>query len=327
MVYTSKVSIVILNWNGGKYLKECLDSVLKTDYQDLEIIVVDNASTDGSQELVKKCYPQVILIENERNLGFCVGNNIGIKRATSNIIILLNNDTIVDRSWVKEILKCAQDPRVGIVGCRLYFPGTKIIQSLGYRMKFLGFWESIGAGQEDKGQFDKVGCVDYVSGAALAVKREVLDKIGLLDPAFYAYCEDVDLCYRARRAGYKVVTSNAIVYHYGSLSWDRLPVRKMYLVQRNRIYFILKHYSPKTLLRYVVEYPVMSFMVNLCRFIRGETGLQKTATLNKIQIRGKIPVVAFTKEISRLVMFFITLLLLVVKTWLRGKRRALEVFK
>jgi len=321
MVYTPKVSVVILNWNGGEHLKKCLDSVLKTDYHDLEVIVVDNASTDGSQELVKKYYPQVILVENEKNLGFCVGNNIGIKRAKGEIIILLNNDTIVDGGWIKEILKCAQDPKVGIVGCRLYFPDTKIIQSLGFKMRFLGFWENIGAGQKDKGQFDKVSCVDYVSGAALAIKREVLDKVGLLDPAFYAYCEDVDLCYRARRAGYKVVTSNAIVYHCGSLSWDRLPVRKMYLVQRNRIYFILKHYPPKNLLRYVVEYPVMSFRVNLCKYIESETVLQKTAALNKIQKKGKISVIAFTREILRLVMFFVALLSMAAKTLLGGKGR------
>jgi len=316
MVYTPKVSVVILNWNGGEYLKKCLDSVLKTDYHDLEVIVVDNASTDGSQELVKKYYPQVILIENEKNLGFCVGNNIGIKRTTGDIIILLNNDTIVDRSWVKEILKFAQDPRVGIVGCRLYFPGTKIIQSLGFKKRFLGFWESIGAGQEDNGQFGKVGCVDYVSGAALAIKRDVLDKIGLLDPAFYAYLEDADLCYRARRAGYEVVTSNAIVYHYGSLSWDRLPVRKMYLIQRNGIYFILKHFSPKILLRYLFERSIRVLKVNLCRYIKDETVLQKTATLNKIQNRGKISVIAFTREILRLAMFFIALLSIVME----GKR-------
>jgi GT2 family glycosyltransferase len=225
----------------------------------------------------------------------------------------------VNKDWIKEILKCAQDPKVGIIGCRLYLPDTKIIQSLGFRMRFLGYWESIGAGQEDKGQFNEVGCMDYVSGAALAVKRDVLDKIGLLDPTFYAYCEDVDLCYRARWAGYKVVTSNAIVYHYGSLSWNRLPIRKMYLIKRNKIYFILKQYSPKTLLGYIFEYPIRSFKINLCKYIRGETMLQKTATLNKTQNRVKISVVALTTEILRLIMFFIALLLIVTK--IRRKER------
>jgi GT2 family glycosyltransferase len=321
MVYTPKVSIIILNYNGGRYLKECLDSVLMTDYHNIEVIVVDNASDDGSPEFVKKHYPQVILIENEKNLGFCEGNNIGIRKATGEIIILLNNDTIVDSKWIKEILKKAEDPKVGIVGCRLYFPKTKIIQSLGYHVRFLGYWESIGAGQIDNSQFDEIKDVDYVSGAALAVKREVLDKIGLLDPTFYAYHEDVDICYRARQAGYKVVTSNAIVYHYGSLSWNRLPIRKMYLVQRNGIQFILKHYPPKNLLRYIFEYPIKSFKVDLCKYVRGETVLQKTTTLNKTQNREKISVAAFTMEILRLIMFFMALLSIVAKTRLRRKER------
>ena len=317
------VSVIILNWNGGDYLMRCVDSVMKTDYPGdlLEVIIVDNGSIDGSARLAKKMYPQIKLIENGRNLGFCVGNNIGIKHSSGDIVVLLNNDTIVDRNWIKEILKYAQDPRVGIIGCKLYFPGTKIIQSLGFRMRFLGYWESIGAGQEDNGQFDKFGCVDYVSGAALAVKRKVLDKIGLLDPTFYAYYEDVDICYRARQAGYKVVTSNAIVYHYGSLSWNRLPIRKMYLVQRNGIQFILKHYPPKNLLRYIFEYPIKSFKVDLCKYVRGETVLQKTATLNKTQNREKISVAAFTMEILRLIMFFMALLSIVAKTRLRRKER------
>jgi GT2 family glycosyltransferase len=310
-----RISVIILNWNGGDYLIRCVDSIMKTDYPNdlLEVIIVDNGSTDGSAKLAKKMFPQVKLIENERNLGFCIGNNIGIKNSSGDIIILLNNDTIVDKDWIKEILKCAQDQKVGIIGCRLYFPGTKIIQSLGFRMKFLGYWESIGAGQEDKGQFNNIECVDYVSGAALAIKREVLDKIGLLDPIFYAYREDADLCYRARRAGYKIVTSNAIVYHYGSLSWNKLPARKIYLVERNKIYFILKHYSPKKLLRYLFEYPIKSFKVNLCKYVRGESVLQKTATLNKVQDLRKTSVIALSNEILRLTMFFIALLLIAVR--------------
>ncbi|MCS7367302.1 MAG: glycosyltransferase family 2 protein [archaeon YNP-WB-062] len=312
------VSVIILNWNGGKYLIECVDSVMKTDYPSdlLEVIIVDNGSTDGSAELAKKMYPQIKLIKNKRNLGFCIGNNIGIKNSSGDIIILLNNDTIVDKHWIKEILKCAQDPSVGIIGCRLYFPGTKIIQSLGFRMKFLGYYENIGAGQEDKGQFYEASCVDYVSGAALAVKRKVLDRIGLLDPMFYAYHEDADLCYRAKRAGYKVVTSNAIVYHYGSLSWNKFLIRRMYLSERNRIYFILKHFSPEKLLKFIFEYPIRSFKVNLCKYIKGETLLQKTATLSKTQGRWKISIVALTMEIIRLTMFFTALLSVATK----GKR-------
>lgn len=309
------VSVVILNWNGGDYLRRCVNSVLETDYPRnlLEVIVVDNGSTDGSARSAKKMYQQVKLIENRRNLGFCVGNNIGIKRASGDLIVLLNNDTIVDKDWIKEILKKASDPKVGIVGCRLYFPGTKIIQTLGFRVKFLGCWESIGAGQMDNGQFDDTEDVDYVSGAAIAIEREVIDKIGLLDPEFYAYCEDADWCYRAEKVGYRVVISNAIVYHYGSMSWDRLPLKKAYLANRNHLYFIMKHYSPKTLLRYAFGYPIRSFKIDLCRFIRGETVLQRVKTQSKNTKREKISTVALTMVFLRTTMFFMALLSMIIR--------------
>jgi GT2 family glycosyltransferase len=135
--------------------------------------------------------------------------------------------------------------------------------------------------------------MDYVSGAVLAVKRKVLDKIGLFRLCVLHICEDVDICYCARQAGYKVVTSNAIVYHYGSLSWDRPPMRKIYLAERNKSYFILKHYSPEKLLRDIFEYPIRSFKVNLCKYIKGETVFQKTATLNKARSQRKISVYSF----------------------------------
>ncbi|MEM4429810.1 MAG: glycosyltransferase family 2 protein, partial [Thermofilaceae archaeon] len=305
------VSVIILNWNGGDYLLRCVKSVLESDYPKnlLEVVVVDNGSTDGSAEAVKKVYPQIKLIKNKKNLGYCLGNNIGIKNAKGELIILLNNDTIVDKHWIKEILKKVKDPEVGIVGCKLYFPGTKIIQSIGFREKFLGYWESIGAGQIDVGQFDNIEEVDYVSGAALAVKREVLERIGLLDPNFYAYSEDIDLCYRARRSGYKVVTSNAIVYHYGSLSWSRFPLKKMYLIMRNRIYFIRKHYSPKALIKFIFIYPIKSTWFDLYRSIKGETILQKIINQDKRARQQKLFVEMLNIVTTRCVILFIAILL------------------
>ena len=311
----ARVSVIILNWNGGDYLSRCVKSVLETDYPGdlLEVIVIDNGSTDGSAKSVKKMFPQVKLIENKKNLGFCVGNNIGIKHASGDILILLNNDTIVDKNWINEILKVVKDPKIGIVGCRLYFPGTRIIQSLGSKMKFLGYWESIGAGQEDNGQFNYVSDADYVSGAAMAIKREVIEKTGLLDPEFYAYCEDLDLCYRARRAGYRIVTSNAVVYHYCSLSWDSFPIKKSYLNNRNKLYFITKHYPRKTLLKYVLEYPIRSLKVDLCRFIGGETVLQRVTTPSKNTKREKVSTVALTMVFLRTTMFLMALLSMMIR--------------
>ena len=312
----TRVSVIILNWNGGNYLMRCVKSVLEADYPKdlLEVIMVDGGSTDGSAKSVKRMFPRVKIVQNHRNLGFCVGNNIGIANASGNLLILLNNDTIVDKNWVYEILKIAKDPQVGIVGCRLYFPETRIIQSLGLKTKFIGYWASIGAGQEDNGQFNDVNDVHYVSGAAMAIKKDVLKRIGLLDPNFYAYAEDVDLCYRAMKAGYRVVTSNAIVYHYGSLSWDYFPLRKEYLNARNRLYFIMKHYSPKTLLTYIFEYPLKSFKLDLHRFLKRETVLQRTEASRKNSHRGKTSIQALTMVFLRAAMFSIALLSTMVST-------------
>lgn len=281
MSYSPRVSVIILNWNGKSYLKECLDSVLKSNYNNYEVIVVDNASNDGSKETVKIKYPQVILIQNDRNLGFCRGNNIGINNSTGDIVILLNNDTIVHKDWIIEILNASRPPKVGVVGCRLFYAGTNIIQSYGFRMVFMGGWESIGAGQIDYGQFDDVMDVSYVSGAAIAIKRTVFSKIGLLDPNFHSYHEDADICFRAKKAGYSVVTSKAIVYHHGSLSWNHFPLKKIYLIQRNHVFFVLKHFSSRNLLYYILGFPIQSLQYCLCRFLKGETVVQRTREQKK----------------------------------------------
>ena len=274
-----KVSVIILNWNGRKYIRSCLGSLLETKYPILELIVVDNASTDRSQEIVEREYPQVILIKNRKNLGFCMGNNVGIRKATGDLIILLNNDTIVDKNWVIEILKEANDPKVGVIGCKLLFPLGKIMHSWGCKEKFLGYWERIGAGCAIEEHSDESGReVDYVSGAALAIKREVIEKVGLLDPRFYAYAEEVDWCYRAKRAGYKVVVSNAVVYHYGSASWYRFPLKQFYLTYRNKVLFVGKNYPKTALLTYFLEYPIRFTAESLSGFLKKETTTQRVSS-------------------------------------------------
>lgn len=309
IVYSPIVSVIILNWNGGDYLKRCVQSVLETDYPKnlLDVIVVDNGSTDGSARLIKRMYPQIRLIENKRNLGFCIGNNIGIENALGDLIILLNNDTIVESMWIREILKKAKDPKVGIVGCRLYFPRTKVIQVIGFKSKFPGYMEAIGFGEEDNGQFDSVDDVDYVCGAALVIKREVLANIGLLDTKFYAFGEDIDLCFRAKKAGYTVTTSKAIVYHYRSLSWNRFPLQQQYLCARNNWYLIIKHYPPRALLSYML-YPVRSLKVDWDRFLRGETEPQRVTMPNENAKQKRPFMVAFKTVLLNMALFFVALL-------------------
>lgn len=240
---TPKVSIVILNWNGRDLVKNCLNSVLKTNYLNYEVIVVDNASTDGSQFLIRNNYPNVKLIENVENIGYAAGNNVGIKAAKGEYVVLLNNDTIVHRDWILELVKVALiDNRIGVLGCKVYVMDTNVIQHAGCELGFISKSFLSRSLEEDSGQFDEIGDVDYISGEAMMVKMKVFKRVGLLDSDYFAYWEDVDFCYRARRSGYRVVyVPKSVVEHRISASWAKRPLEGKVLAERNRILFILKN--------------------------------------------------------------------------------------
>lgn len=253
-----RVAVVILNWNGHDVLAKCLDSVMRTDYPNLEIVVVDNASTDRSQPLVRDRYPSVRLIENRENLGYVGGNNVGIGSTRSDFVVLLNNDTTVDRAWIRELVKvAATDERIGILGCKVYLMGTRIIQHAGSHLRFVSGSLFTRSMVEDEGQFDEVADVDYVSGEAIMIKREVFEKAGLLDPDYYAYWEDVDFCCRARRRGYRVIyVPSSVVEHMVSASWDKRPLEAKVLGERNRILFILKNLPYDQIIGLLILEPV-----------------------------------------------------------------------
>ena len=242
------VSIVILNWNNQKLLQHCITSVLCTNYPNYEIIVVDNGSTDGSPAMVRREFPTVTLIENKRNLGFTEGNNRGIRQSKGNYIVLLNEDTEVDPNWLRKLIEVARsDEQIGILGCKLYyFHNRRLIQHAGGVIGKHAKTKHIGVNQVDTGQFDKITYPDYVIGAAFMIKRELLDEIGLLDPIYFIYYEDTDMCYRAKKWGYKVAyVPGAIVYHHKGASWrsDFLSVHQFYLGERNRVRFVFKNYD------------------------------------------------------------------------------------
>ncbi|MEM2618953.1 MAG: glycosyltransferase family 2 protein [Candidatus Hadarchaeales archaeon] len=235
------VSIIILNFNKKDLLQKCLDSIKRnTSYTNYEVIVVDNGSSDGSQAMIERRYYWVKLIKNEKNLGFAKANNIGIKAARGDYILLLNNDTIIaQKDWLNNMVAAAEgDPRIGIVGCRLIGPdGT--IQHAG------GWFDIRGTGHYVK-DVDVITEVDYVTGAALLIKREVIDKIGLLDEKFSPlYYEDTDWCARCRKAGYKVVyTPKSTIIHVGSSTASQLYFSSLryYIENKNRLRFILLNY-------------------------------------------------------------------------------------
>jgi GT2 family glycosyltransferase len=212
-----------------------------------EVILVDNASTDGSVELVAANFPQVRIICNDENLGFAGGMNVGLKEATGDIAVLLNQDTVVRENWLAELVKAMEtDKHIGIAGCKILYPDGQTIQHAGGYLEYpLGLSHHYGYGELDQGQWDEQREVEYVTGAAMAIQLEVLERIGYLDDDFFpAYFEDADLCLRARQADYKVVyVPTAALLHHESASTETETVEQHYYYHRNRLRLLLKHYT------------------------------------------------------------------------------------
>ena len=248
-----KVSVIIPVWNGREYLLACLDALLAQEYQDLEVIAVDNASTDGSADLVAERYPQVRLIRNRVNLGFAGGCNVGLRAAQGDVLVLLNQDTRVLPGWLRALVDALRQPKVGVVGCKILYPDGKTIQHAGGRIEWpLGMAYHYGKGERDDGQWDEPRQVEYVTGAAMAFRRDVLERVGLLDEEFWpGYFEDTDFCFRVRETGYEVryVPDSVLIHTETTATGDPLAVSCAY--ERGRLRFVLKHLPPS---RFLAEF-------------------------------------------------------------------------
>lgn len=260
-----KVAIVVLNFNGLKDTLDCLESLkrLDKDGNKLEIIVVDNASTDGSKEALSQI-KDIDLITSDKNLGFCGGNNLGVERALlreSDFILILNNDTIVDSKVVTSFLKDKKD--ADIITPKIYFaPGFEFHKKrynqsdLGKVIWYAGAkidWQNIigvhiGVDEVDNGQFSKKTEIDLATGACMFVKREVFEKIGLFDNKYFLYLEDMDLCVRAKKAGFKIMFEpKAILWHKNAASTGGSGSSLQdYYITRNRLLFAAKYAKLRT---------------------------------------------------------------------------------
>jgi GT2 family glycosyltransferase len=203
------VYVIVLNWNGKDVVGPCLASLARVTDPPLEVIVVDNASSDGSVEIVRREAPRAELIVNERNLLFAGGNNVGLRRAIERggrLFLLLNNDTEVDSSFAARLVEAlGRDASAGIVGPKIFYDDDpkRIWYGGG------GFYPLVWIPKHDHirridGSYpERGGRTDWVSGCAMLIRKEVIDAIGLLDPSYRIYCEDVDFCLRAREAGWE----------------------------------------------------------------------------------------------------------------------------
>ena len=249
-----RVSIVIVSWNAKSVVQQCLPSVVATDYPNLEIIFADNASTDGSAAWVAREYPSVKIVRHPENWLFARGNNAALPHATGDLVLLLNNDVEVPPGWLRPLVDTmTNDPEVAAVQPKLlqyddrgrfeYAGGAGgYLDRLGYpftRGRLLNTMET------DHGQYDDARDVFWATGAALLLRRSALDEVGLLDERFEMHMEEIDLCWRLQRHGYRVrVEPTSTVYHIGGASLPQGSPRKAYYNFRNSLLLLYKNLPP-----------------------------------------------------------------------------------
>ena len=251
------VSVIIVNHNGRAFLPVCLGSLAALDYpQDkLEVIVVDNASTDGSQEYVRDAYPDVRIIQLDKNYGFCKPNNEGAQASAGEYLVFLNNDSEVTPIWLDELVKPAlADPDVISVASKmLYYDRRDVVNTAGGKITVIGGGFYRGYGDRDGVKYTEPCYTGFGCGAGVLVRRDFFTGIGGFDEDYFAACEEHDLGWRAWLYGHKVAYAPAaVMYHHESGTFgtrSNFDPTKVYLNTRNRLYNMFKNLQSGTLAR------------------------------------------------------------------------------
>jgi GT2 family glycosyltransferase len=274
-----RVAVIVLNWNLREDLAECLASLEEQTYRNVQVIVVDNASDDGSAEMVRAKFPGVHLIVNERNLGFAGGNNVGLRyalRQGAEYSLLLNNDTTVDAEMVARLVAVAEaEDSVGVLGPKILYYGSEHVWYLGHRMhRWLPVPRRVDPRLGEKPGSPAGFEVDYVSGCGMLIRREALEQTGLLDEKLFMHYEDADFCRRVRQAGFGIgCVPEARMWHKVSQSSQREAPVVRQAKARNRVLFYRKYrHGPHPVL--TMAYVLASAGAIMARdLLRGDTGL------------------------------------------------------
>jgi hypothetical protein len=259
----NKFAIILLNWNGLDDTLECLESLEKLTYSSYEIILVDNGSTDNSLEVLKERYPHLTYIENETNLGFAEGNNRGMHKAMergADWVVLLNNDTVVAPNFLEGFNEAASgNTKAGVLGAKIFYhsePATLWYAGGGVDKRDWSCYH-IGNGRPDLTEkYRNISPTEYACGCALAVSKEALCTVGGMSPEYFLIWEEIDWCYRLRKAGFECLfTPGARVWHKLSQSFiegNRGPMWHYYYM-RNRLLFVKRHASARQRLSFYTQ--------------------------------------------------------------------------
>jgi GT2 family glycosyltransferase len=248
-----RVSVVVVTWNGRPLLERFLPSVLATEYPDVEVVVADNASDDGTAAWLAEAHPEVVVVRHDRNRLFAGGNNRAVPHATGDLLCFLNNDVEVPRAWLGPLVRAFEDPFVVAVQPKLLQHGDRgrfeyagasggFLDAFGYPFTRGRLFDTL---EEDRGQYDDARDVFWATGAALVVRRAAFVAAGGFDEAFGMHMEEIDLCWRMRRAGGRVrVEPASEAYHLGGASLPRGDARKAYFNYRNGLVMLAKNLPP-----------------------------------------------------------------------------------
>jgi len=241
-----QVSIIIVNWNAKDYLEDCITSLEKQTYQNFEIILVDNASTDDSVKFIENKFPNIRIIKNKENVGFAEGNNIGMRQAKGNLIALFNPDAKADSEWLSNLVSTLiSSDKIAAVTGKIFYLGDEF----GKNAVFCT-WSKINPITAMPYNFfddEPESKVDYLSGATMLVKKDVIEKIGYLDPEYFLFFDETDWCARMIRAGFDLVyTPKAKAWHKVSASLENSS-KKTYYMERSRVRFAIKNFDLKYL--------------------------------------------------------------------------------
>jgi GT2 family glycosyltransferase len=277
-----KVVIIILHYLGEEYTKLCLESVekIRADGLKIEAMVVNNNPKEDLTD-IKKEYSRFLFLETGENLGYVGGNNYGITRALrdgADYILVLNNDTIVDKSLILELVKAAESEKAAVIGPKIYFAKGFEYHKKRYKPADLGKviwyaggkidWKNVngfhrGVDEVDRGQYELSGATDFVTGCAVFIKRQVFETIGLFDERYFLYLEDLEFCQRAMKAGFKIIFApKAKLWHYNAGSSKVGGGLHDYYITRNRLLFGL-NYAP-----FITRYNLIQESIKLWIFGR-----------------------------------------------------------
>jgi GT2 family glycosyltransferase len=246
-----RLGIIILHWNHADDTLRCLESIDNgrdaSGYSNYQVLVVDNGSTNYSLDVLRQAHPDLEILPTGQNLGYTGGNNAGLRRLMNDPVeyfLLLNDDTIVNENTLWELAKAASEyPEAGFLGPKIMaLEAPEVLLSAGGRLIDGYRPQNRGLGEPDQHQFDQDVEVDYLSGCALLVKRLVVERIGLLDDDYFAYHEEIDWCYRGRKAGFNIrIVPTARVCHPDTRRRDENSPAVTYYTTRNRLLFARKH--------------------------------------------------------------------------------------